>query len=103
MDNRTARCVPPIIKNAQGYQFCNIKASNTETWSKKRKSAWLGSSTEVCRHRRQSGEEMTSQKGVVTAPARSPGGGPRGGARQRPRGGSWRPRRASPPSLAPDL
>lgn len=35
-----------------------------------RKGAWLGSSTEVCRHRRLSGEEMTSQKGVVTAPAR---------------------------------
>lgn len=30
----------------------------------------MGSSTEVCRHRRLSGEEMTSQKGVVTALAR---------------------------------
>lgn len=70
-DNKNCEmCAPPIIKNAQGYQFCNSKVSNTETLSKKRKGAWLGSSTEVCRHRRLSGEEMTSQKGVVTAPAR---------------------------------
>lgn len=63
---------PQSLRMHKGYQFCNSGVSNTETLSKKRKSAWLGSSTEVCRHRGLSGEEMTSQKGVVTAPAREP-------------------------------
>ena len=88
-----ANCAASGKRNAQGSppSIVRFQAPNGQALQpgQGRVTAWLRSKTEVCSSARRSGrgrEEMTSQKGVVTAPGRRPGPSVLGGGAQRGRG-----------------
>lgn len=88
-----ANCAASGKRNAQGSPPSTVRfqAPNGQALQpgQGRVTAWLRSKTEVCSCARRSGrgrEEMTSQKGVVTAPGRRPGTSVLGGGAQRGRG-----------------
>lgn len=88
-----ANCAASGKRNAQGSppSIVRFQAPNGQALQpgQGRVTAWLRSKTEVCSSARRSGrgrEEMTSQKGVVTAPGRRPGTSVLGGGAQRGRG-----------------
>lgn len=97
-------------KKCEGRAVSRERGPGTGGPARDGEPAWSGSRTEVCgaARRARRGEEMTSQKGVVTAPARAPEPSPvegrRGGqsweggrTRRLPGPGKPRGREARPP------